>query len=97
MTKRKENMSGRKHWYLELLATRPEWQGKGAGGLMLDWGCARADGDGVETYLESSPAGKRLYEKKGFKELDRLVVPSKVEGEEDFVECFMLRDAKKMN
>ncbi|EPE30171.1 Acyl-CoA N-acyltransferases (Nat) [Glarea lozoyensis ATCC 20868] len=97
VSKRKENMGERKHWYLELLATRPEWQGKGAGSKMLKWGLGKADEEGLEAYLEASPAGKRLYEKMGFKEIGRLVVPSKKEGGEDFVECFMLRDARKKN
>lgn len=47
--------------------------------------------DGVESYLEASPAGKTLYEKLGFKEVGRLVLPSPQEKDEEFVECFMLR------
>ena len=88
-------MGERRHWYLELLAARPEWQGKGVGSALLRWGLERADEEGVEAYLEASPAGKGLYEKMGFREVGRLVVPSREEGGEDFVECFMLRDARK--
>jgi GNAT superfamily N-acetyltransferase len=88
-----EIMEGRKHWYLEVLATRPEYQGKGAAGRLLRWGMQRADEEGTETYLEASPDGKPIYEHFGFKEVDRLVVELKEEvvGEKEFVECFMVR------
>lgn len=90
-------MEGRKHWYLELLATRPEYQGKGAAGKLLRWGMNRSDEDGTETYLEASPDGKPIYEHFGFKEVDRLVVDLKEEvlGEKEFIECFMVRPVSK--
>jgi GNAT superfamily N-acetyltransferase len=85
-------MGGRKHWYLELVATRPESQRKGAAGMLLRWGLQRADaegGAGVEAYLEASPEGKPVYEHFGFREMERLVV---LEGR--FVECMMVRGIK---
>jgi hypothetical protein len=39
MRKHAEVMGDRRHWYLEILATRVEDQGKGAGGLLIKWGC----------------------------------------------------------
>lgn len=92
----KKLMTGRRHWYLELVATRPEYQGKGAAGKLLRWGIERANAEGTETYLEASPDGKPIYEHFGFKEVDRLVVEldGKGEGvlaEKEFVECFMVR------
>jgi ribosomal protein S18 acetylase RimI-like enzyme len=89
-------MKGRKHWYLEFVATRPEEQGKGAAGMLLRWGMQKADEQGTETYLEASPDGKPIYEHYGFKEVERLVVPLEgkegIVGEEkEFVECFMVR------
>jgi ribosomal protein S18 acetylase RimI-like enzyme len=88
-----EIMEGRKHWYLEVICTRPEYQGKGAAGKLLRWGMERADEEGTETYLEASPDGKPIYEHFGFKEVDRLVVELKEEvlGEKEFIECFMVR------
>ncbi|TVY82900.1 hypothetical protein LSUE1_G006285 [Lachnellula suecica] len=91
-----EIMEGRRHWYLEIIATRPEWQGKGAGGKLLRWGLQKADEEGTETYLEASPDGKPIYEHLGFKEVDRLVVELEGEGEgvmgeKEFIECFMVR------
>ncbi|KAL3425698.1 GNAT family protein [Phlyctema vagabunda] len=77
-------------WYLELIATRPAWQRKGAAGQLIRWGLERADREARRCYLEASPGGKPVYERYGFRERERLVVD--VSGEEDFVEVFMVRD-----
>lgn len=68
-----ETMQKRPHWYLEIIVTRTEFQGKGAGGMMMQWGVNKADEDGVECYLDATPEGKPLYEKFGFR--DELVWP----------------------
>src|SRR6266536_4869474 len=81
ISKRKEIMGDRKHWYLELVATRQEYQGKGAAGQLLRWGVERADEDGTECYLEASPEGKPIYEQFWFGERDRLVVELEGKGE----------------
>jgi ribosomal protein S18 acetylase RimI-like enzyme len=96
ITRHAEIMKGRKHWYLELVATMPEYRGKGAAGKLLRWGIERADEDGTEIYLEASPVGKPIYEHFRFMEEDRLVVEldGKGEGplaEKEFIECFMVR------
>ncbi|KAH6683874.1 acyl-CoA N-acyltransferase [Halenospora varia] len=94
-----EIMEGKKHWYLEILGTRPEYQGKGAAGRLLRWGIGKADEEGVEVYLEASPDGKPIYEYLGFEEVDRLIVQLEGKGEgvladKEFVECFMVRRGK---
>lgn len=89
MNKRPENMGDRPHWYLELLATRLEYQGKGAGGKLIRWGLEKADAEDLETYLEGSPDGVPIYERFGFREVGRLSV---LDGK--FVEVFMLRPKK---
>jgi GNAT superfamily N-acetyltransferase len=89
-----ERLMGRKpHWYLELVATRPEFRGKGAAGMLLRWGLERADRDGVEAYLEASPEGKPIYEHFGFGELESMVIDLEGKGlaEKEFVEVFMVR------
>lgn len=58
------------YWYLGTLATLPEHQGKGVGSALLRRGCARAKDDGRPIYLKSSAAGRRAYEKAGFKVLE---------------------------
>lgn len=95
-------MKGRKHWYLEFIATRQEWQGKGAGGMLLRWGLEKSDEEGTETYLEASPEGLPVYKRFGFEGVERMVVDLEgkgegvlVEGEKEFVEVFMVRPVKK--
>lgn len=56
---------------------------------MLEWGCKAADRDGLESYLDSSPAGKPLYEKYGY-----VHRPEKSDSEARSVA--MLRPAKKV-
>ncbi|KAH6609892.1 hypothetical protein Trco_003238 [Trichoderma cornu-damae] len=65
---------GKQHVYLKLLHTDPDHQRRGAGGMCLQWGTAEADRLGLVSYLEASEEGRPLYEKYGFKEVDRIVV-----------------------
>lgn len=58
----------RPHWYLEMMATHPAHQGRGAGAMLVAWGAARAEADGVEAYLDATPAGKPLYARFGFRD-----------------------------
>ncbi|KAL2113936.1 hypothetical protein VUR80DRAFT_1789 [Thermomyces stellatus] len=68
--KHKEIMRGQPHWYLELLSTKKEYQRKGAGRMLLRWGLDRADADCWDCFLAATPAGRGLYEKFGFSEVD---------------------------
>lgn len=51
---------------LDMLCTHPEYRRRGAGGMLVSWGCERADADRVAAYVDASPSGKPLYEKFGF-------------------------------
>ncbi|KAH6842895.1 acyl-CoA N-acyltransferase [Chaetomium sp. MPI-CAGE-AT-0009] len=84
-----QNMGGRSHWYLELITTDPEFQGRGAGSMLMEWGVEKVDRDGLEAYLEASPDGRGLFEKSGFRVADELVY---LEGR--YVERFMVRAAR---
>jgi GNAT superfamily N-acetyltransferase len=85
--KHDEIMLGRMHWYLELIATRKEHQGKGASSPLMMWGIEQAEKDGYVIYLESSPVAKPVYERFGFKVIDSLSF-----GDEQMTEYFMLRE-----
>ena len=91
-----EYMGATEHFYLELLASLPAWQGKGAGTMGLKWGIekasqvSKADGTrGVHCYLEASPVGKKVYERQGFREIGRLTLD--VVGK-PYDEVFMKRE-----
>lgn len=100
----KRIMKGKKHWYLRMVSTRPEYQGKGAGLQLLKWITekADADADGRQLYLEASPAGLPIYERLGFVEVDRLALELEgkgkgVLGKKEYVEVFMVRKTNRSN
>jgi GNAT superfamily N-acetyltransferase len=51
---------------LNMLATHPDHQGRGAGKMLLSWGLEKADEEGLVTYLNATDVGRQMYEKKGF-------------------------------
>lgn len=55
------------HWYLSVLGTDPDHQGRGFGGALVTPFVARADDEGVGCYLESSKeANVPFYRRFGF-------------------------------
>lgn len=79
------------HWYLELIATHKDHQGKGAAGALLRWGEQRADADQVPCYLDATPDGRPVYTSKshGFREVD---AHQYINGQYEHV--FMVRDPR---
>ncbi|KAL4799313.1 acetyltransferase [Aspergillus venezuelensis] len=59
-------MGGIRHYYIDTLATHPDYQRRGAGSMLLQWGCDMADKDGVALYVDASKAGAPLYQRFGF-------------------------------
>lgn len=51
---------------LEVLVTHSDYERNGLGSKLLEWGCAAADAEGLESYLDASETGKPLYEKFGY-------------------------------
>jgi ribosomal protein S18 acetylase RimI-like enzyme len=81
-------MGMKPHWFLSMIATRKEYQGRGAARLMMQWGVDRADDDGFEAYVNSSPEGRPVYEKFGFKEVKNFTFMGGI-----LTQSFMKRDA----
>lgn len=65
---RKELLGDQPHWYLNLLLTWPEWQGRGVARRLLNWGIEKADEKSPPTpmYLETSEKARGIYEHVGF-------------------------------
>jgi ribosomal protein S18 acetylase RimI-like enzyme len=60
------------HWYLVVLSVRPEAQRRGLGSRLVEPILARADADGLPSYLETSdPANVAFYRRFGFEVTDR--------------------------
>jgi predicted N-acetyltransferase YhbS len=51
---------------LGILVTHPKHQRRGAGGMLVRWGCKKADERGVISILQAAEAGLQLYLKHGF-------------------------------
>jgi ribosomal protein S18 acetylase RimI-like enzyme len=65
------------HWYLAVLGTHPDHQGKGVGSALLAPVLARCDAEGVPAYLESSKeANVPFYRRHGFEVTAPLDVPA---------------------
>ncbi|CAI4214768.1 unnamed protein product [Parascedosporium putredinis] len=85
--KRRETMGDRKFWFLHILAVHSDYQGRGASSSLLRWGVGRAQEDKLPCYLDASPGAKPIYEKYGFREVDRLVF-----GDNELIETHMVRE-----
>jgi ribosomal protein S18 acetylase RimI-like enzyme len=59
-------------WYLDTLGVNPQYQRKGIGRMLLDWGVERANSENVPVLLESTAYGEGLYRKAGFLDFDRV-------------------------
>lgn len=82
---------------LEILATDPAYQGKGAGSQIMRWGLEQADKGGFEAYLEASPDAVPLYERMGFREAgrtDTFIENERVQGMW-YRNLFMIRPSKE--
>lgn len=63
------------HWYLNVVSTLPEHQGRGLGRRVLEPVLARCDAEGVPAYLESTnPRNRSLYRRMGFVETDEIAL-----------------------
>ncbi|KAJ6177672.1 hypothetical protein N7519_008133 [Penicillium mononematosum] len=78
---------------LDLLATLPEYQGRGFGSAVLKWGMEKADASQSRIFLEGTPEGVPVYLKHGWKILEEVVMDYKQfggVGQESFF--LMMRD-----
>ncbi|KAL2009025.1 hypothetical protein VTN00DRAFT_7219 [Thermoascus crustaceus] len=65
---------------LVMLATLPEYQRRGAGTMLLQWGIDKADAEGLAITLFAGPSAQHLYSRSGFEVVGN--VHTQVEGEE---------------
>ncbi|PMD45735.1 hypothetical protein L207DRAFT_420211 [Hyaloscypha variabilis F] len=80
-----DNRFGESQMCLTTLATHPEYMRRGAGSALCEWGIRKAVAENLKAVtLFSSPMGKRLYTKLGFRQVG--LVHTQVEGEEEFLE-----------
>lgn len=64
------------HWYLSVLGTEPQHQGRGVGSALLQAILARCDESNIPAYLEASrPQNVPYYESRGFQVLGEFKLP----------------------
>ncbi|GLA73536.1 hypothetical protein AtubIFM55763_004461 [Aspergillus tubingensis] len=66
---RRTIMGSRPHYYLDALITHPDYRRQGAASMLIQWGCDRADQDGIPIWVDSSQEGARIYERFGFRDV----------------------------
>jgi len=65
-----------RHWYLQMLGTEPDWQGKGVGSALLSPVLERCDRAGERVYLEASKEKNiSFYARFGFAVTEELHIP----------------------
>ncbi|HEY1739848.1 MAG TPA: GNAT family N-acetyltransferase [Acidimicrobiia bacterium] len=65
-----------RHWYLQMLGTQPDWQGKGVGSAIIAPVLERCDRTGERVYLESSKEQNiPFYARHGFEVTDEVHIP----------------------
>lgn len=73
---RRRRIAPREHLYLQVIAVKPEHQGKGMGGRMLRHVLKRADADSVPCYLETfGDDHVALYRHFGFEVAESGIIP----------------------
>lgn len=87
---RRRTMAGRKHYFLELVATVQEYKGSGAGRTLLEWVCGEADREGAAVFVETNTDIVGFYERFGFEVVERMKMP----GGFGYEEWIMVRPVK---
>ncbi|KAK9772228.1 putative N-acetyltransferase domain-containing protein [Seiridium cardinale] len=97
---REKLFGGRKHVYCVTMATHPDYQRKGIGRLLVQWGIDIAEQLGLPVYLESTEQGAPLYEAVGFEKLahEKLVYKASETGQKEDIEVpLMVKMPSKAN
>ena len=77
---KREILGNRPYYVLDTLATLQAHERRGAGSMLVRWGCARADEVGVEAFLEASPMGAPMYARHGFQPVKEVSIDLKQWG-----------------
>ncbi|KAH7091415.1 hypothetical protein FB567DRAFT_518601 [Paraphoma chrysanthemicola] len=84
------------YFALDTLVTLPQHERRGAGSMLVRWGCEKADQAGVVAYLEASPVGAPMYARHGFERVTQFELDlRRWGGDEVFQFIPMLRPAKE--
>ncbi|KNG50632.1 acyl-CoA N-acyltransferase [Stemphylium lycopersici] len=92
---KREILGTRPYYVLDTLVTRQEHGRRGAGSMLVRWGCEKADQAGVEAFLEASVMGAPMYARHGFQPVKEVDLDlRKWGGKEQMKFILMLRPVK---
>lgn len=91
ITQRERLMLGRRHFLVELLAVDHEYKGRGLGRRLLARACELVDESGRECFVQANRGARGFYEREGFVLEAEVGMPKDGEGEEEYVECLLVR------
>ncbi|KAF2134666.1 acyl-CoA N-acyltransferase [Dothidotthia symphoricarpi CBS 119687] len=93
---KREILGKRPYYVLDTLVTLPNHERRGAGSMLVRWGCGKADEAGLEAYLEASPMGAPMYARHGFEKAREVELDLKKYGGNEVLHfILMLRPAKR--
>lgn len=75
---------------LQVLATHPEYKGRGCAGMLVKWGMRKAEEEGVECYVEAQDTSKGIFLKYGWEMVEEMM-----EGEERWATVLVYRPDKE--
>ncbi|KAI1572927.1 Acetyltransf-7 multi-domain protein, partial [Pyrenophora tritici-repentis] len=92
----KREILGRQPYYvLDTLVTLERHMRRGAGSMLVRWGCEKADEAHVKSFLEASPMGAPMYARHGFEPVKKVDLDlTKWGGREKMSFILMVRPAK---
>ena len=72
-----QHTAGEEHWYLQLLATHPDWQRQGLGAALMASMFERADAEGLPVHLETQTVvNVAYYRRHGFDVTSEFDIPT---------------------
>jgi len=83
-----DDVYGEAQLHLVILSTHPDYQRRGAGTTLIEWGKEKARAENLTIVVTATPMGGPLYKKLGFRQVGN--VHFQVEGEDEFVELTAL-------
>ncbi|KAF1830941.1 hypothetical protein BDW02DRAFT_601263 [Decorospora gaudefroyi] len=94
-TNKRKILGNRPYYALNTMVTLPNHERRGAGNMLVRWGCDRADEAGVPAYVEASLMGAPMYARHGFQRVKQVEFDlSKWGGKGVMSITLMLRPAK---
>ncbi|KAM3071844.1 hypothetical protein ACMFMG_009701 [Clarireedia jacksonii] len=93
---KKRDYDGERDMMLDLCFVDPEYQKRGVGKMLLEWGMQKADEVDADIWLVSTPSAKAFYERAGWKTRQEAAMDLGNFGESgEYIRRWMVREAAR--